>query len=103
MSLKTKGDASETKPRQPQNEAKLSVEMRALSAECALCDGLHVLARASIAENGRFEIAPKRGIQRATGNYKNRGNEAKEYLKTKDITFLNGSNLARFARKLARI
>jgi hypothetical protein len=31
---------------------------------------------------------------------KNSGNEAKEYLKTKDITFLNDANYARFARNL---
>jgi len=30
---------------------------------------------------------------------KNSGNEAKESLKTKDITFLNGAHFARFARK----
>ncbi len=34
---------------------------------------------------------------------KNSGNEAKEYLKTKDITFLNDANYVRFARKLAPI
>jgi hypothetical protein len=37
------------------------------------------------------------------GKYKNRGNKAKEYLKTKDITFFNPANDARFARKLAQI
>jgi len=31
------------------------------------------------------------------------GNEAKEYLKTKDITFLNGANFVRFVRKLTPI
>jgi hypothetical protein len=30
---------------------------------------------------------------------KNSGNEAKKYLKTKDITFLNAANSALFARK----
>jgi hypothetical protein len=34
---------------------------------------------------------------------KNSGNEAKKWLKTNDITFLNGANLARFACKLAPI
>ena len=34
---------------------------------------------------------------------KNSGNEAKKYLKTKDITFLNAANYARFACKLAQI
>ena len=34
---------------------------------------------------------------------KNSGNEAKEYLKTKDITFLNDANYACLARKSAQI
>jgi hypothetical protein len=34
---------------------------------------------------------------------KNSGNELKEYLKTKEITFLSAANYARFARKLAQI
>jgi hypothetical protein len=34
---------------------------------------------------------------------KNSGNEAKKYVKTKDMTFLNGANYARFARNLAQI
>jgi hypothetical protein len=32
----------------------------------------------------------------------NSGNEAKKLLKTKDITFLNDANWARFALKLAQ-
>jgi hypothetical protein len=32
----------------------------------------------------------------------NHGNEAKKYLKTKDITFLSAANYARFARQIAR-
>jgi hypothetical protein len=34
---------------------------------------------------------------------KNSGNEAKKYLKTKDITLLNAANYARFARQIAQI
>jgi len=34
---------------------------------------------------------------------KNSGNEAKEYLKTKDITFLMAANHAHFVCKLAQI
>ena len=34
--------------------------------------------------------------------YKNSGNEAKKYLKTKDITFFSGANDARFAHKFAQ-
>ncbi len=37
------------------------------------------------------------------GKYKKRGNELKEYLKTKDIAFLSAANYARFACKLAQI
>jgi hypothetical protein len=33
---------------------------------------------------------------------KNSGNEAKKYLKTKHITFLNAANYARFARQSAQ-
>jgi hypothetical protein len=32
----------------------------------------------------------------------NSGNEAKKWLKTKDITFLNAANYARFGRHLAQ-
>jgi hypothetical protein len=34
---------------------------------------------------------------------KNRGNEAKKWLKTKDMTFFNGANYAHFARNFAQI
>jgi hypothetical protein len=34
---------------------------------------------------------------------KNSGNEAKEYSKTKDITFSNAANYAHFACKFAQI
>ena len=37
------------------------------------------------------------------GKHKNRGNEAKKYLKTKDITFLSGANDVSFAGKVAQI
>jgi len=40
------------------------------------------------------------GERRDLQKMKNSGNEAKEYLKTKDITFLKGANFARFACKL---
>jgi hypothetical protein len=33
----------------------------------------------------------------------NSGNEAKKYLKTKEVTILNDANYARFARNLAAI
>jgi len=39
----------------------------------------------------------------ARGKYKNSGNEAKNWLKTKDIIFLNAANYARFARQSGQI
>jgi hypothetical protein len=46
---------------------------------------------------------PARGESRKIEKMKNSGNEAKEYLKTKDITFLNAANYAHFACKFAQI
>jgi hypothetical protein len=42
-------------------------------------------------------------VWRSGTKCKNSGNELKEYLKTKDITFLSDANDARFARKSAQI
>jgi hypothetical protein len=77
--------------------------MRALKAEFELSNNLHVLARASVGECDRFEIARERVIQRTARKYENRGNEAKKCLKTKDITFFNAANSAHFARTLSAI
>ena len=46
---------------------------------------------------------PARGESREIEKMKNSGNEAKKYLKTKDITFLNGANYAHFACRFAQI
>jgi hypothetical protein len=46
----------------------------------------------------RLGEIPRRGRK-----CKNSGNKAKEYLKTKDITFLNGANCAHFACRFAQI
>jgi hypothetical protein len=46
---------------------------------------------------------PARGESREIEKMKNSGNEAKEYLKTKDITFLMAANCVRFACKFAQI
>jgi hypothetical protein len=48
-----------------------------------------------------FEIARLAEIRRRARKCKNSGNEAKKYLKTKDITFLVAANCAPFARKSA--
>ena len=49
---------------------------------------------------GKAEWSPERSASR---KMKNSGNEAKEYLKTKEITFFNDANYAGFARKLTLI
>ena len=77
--------------------------MHGLKAEFGLCNNLHVLARASNGECGRFEIAWEREIQRTARKHENRGNKAKECLKTKDITFFNAANSAHSARNLSAI
>jgi hypothetical protein len=38
------------------------------------------------------------GKERIAKKYKMSGNEAKKYLKTKEVTFLNGADYARFER-----
>ncbi|MGC9996289.1 MAG: hypothetical protein ABSE79_13285 [Terriglobia bacterium] len=43
------------------------------------------------------------GKERIAWKYKNRGNEAKKYLKTKEVTFLKAANYARFERIFAQI
>jgi hypothetical protein len=43
------------------------------------------------------------GEYRELQKMKNSGNEAKKYLKTKHITFLNGANYAQFTHKLAQM
>ena len=47
------------------------------------------------------EIARMGEAPKVARKYKSSGNEAKESLKTKDITFLNAANHACFERKLA--
>ena len=86
-----------------QNETQFIAEMGASCLEFELSDTSHVLAKASIGKRDLQRNRPGGGIQGTARNYKNRGNEAKEYLKTKDITFSNAANHARFARELAAI
>ena len=51
----------------------------------------------------KFGIARTGEIERSAREYKNRENKAKEYLKTKDITFFEAANCARFERQFAAI
>jgi hypothetical protein len=78
--------------------------MHALNPTFERFQTAHVPAGAWTKGNAaRFEIARMGEIERNAGKYKNRGNKAKEYLKTKDITFSDGANCARFKRQLAAI
>ena len=55
---------------------------------------------------GRTDVPGKTGpsrVRSALRKMKNSGNDANEYLKTKEITFFNDANYARFARKLTPI
>jgi hypothetical protein len=81
-----------------QNEPQLNAEMGALCLECELHATSHDLAGATNRKFDRVRSLPGEGIQRTARKYENRGNEAKEYLKTKDITFSNVANSARFVR-----
>jgi hypothetical protein len=54
-------------------------------------------------ECGQVGDCPSGGDPEAREKIQNSWNEAKESLKTKDITFFSGADYARFARKLARI
>ena len=46
---------------------------------------------------------PSSEESRASGKMQNSGNEAKKYLKIKDMTFLSAVNCVRFERNLAQI
>jgi len=72
--------------------------MRASTAQFELFDPARVPV-------GGWSVGNAAGIEdaRRAGKYKNRGNEAKKYLKTKDIIFLNAAKCARFACYLAQI
>ena len=50
-----------------------------------------------------FEIARLAEVRRRSRKHKNRGNEAKKWLKTKDINFFIAANYVHFARKFAQI
>jgi hypothetical protein len=56
-----------------------------------------------VRECGQVGDCPSGGGPEAREKIQNSWNEAKESLKTKDITFLSGAKYARFARQLAQI
>jgi hypothetical protein len=53
--------------------------------------------------NGGMQQGSKLPGWGSVRKYKNSGNEAKKWLKTKDITFLNAANYARLACQLTQI
>jgi hypothetical protein len=78
--------------------------MRALNTEFELFDATRVPAGvwdAGVRPDSRLPRWRRSGGARE--KYKNSGNEAKKYLKTKDITILSGADYARFRRQLAQI
>ena len=86
-----------------QNEPQLNAEMGASCVEFELSDTSHDLAKAANRKRDRGHNLAGAGIQRTARKYENGGNEAKEYLKTKDITFFNAADYARFVREFAAI
>jgi hypothetical protein len=78
--------------------------MREINPKFELFDIAHVGAGDWIVEDvAGTEIALLGETRGTASEYKNSGNKAKKWLKTKHITFLSGANDARFARKLAQI
>jgi hypothetical protein len=49
------------------------------------------------------DLLPSEWESRDSEKMKNRGNEAKKWLRAKDITFFKGANHVRFARSFAQI
>jgi hypothetical protein len=72
--------------------------MRALNSEFELFDGTRAPSLMWERECRRVRNCPVGDNRRRGRKYKNSGNEAKKYLKTKDITFLSAANYAYFAR-----
>ncbi len=78
--------------------------MREIEPKFELFDIAHVGAGDWIVGDvTETEIALLGETRGTTSEYKNSGNKAKKWLKTKYITFLNAVNDARFARQLAQI
>ena len=78
--------------------------MREMDPKFELFDIAHVRAGDWIVGDATgTEIARLVEALGTVREFKNTGNKAKKWLKTKDITFFNAANCAYFARKLARI
>jgi hypothetical protein len=78
--------------------------MREINPKFELFDTAHVPAGdwivGDVAGTEIAQLGETRGTAR---EYKNSGNKAKKWLKTKHITFFDAANDARFACKLAQI
>ncbi len=77
--------------------------MRALRVEFEFSNTPQVLAEALNGKEVGDRNRPVGGIPRTAREYENRGNKAKEYLKTKDITFFDAASSAPFARRFVAI
>ncbi len=78
--------------------------MRPLDAQFELFGTAHVQAGDWERENAAgFDFVRLAEIRRRGGKYKNSGNEARKYLKTKYITLLIDANCAHFGRRFAQI
>jgi hypothetical protein len=89
----------ETKPKRTQNELTFEHKMRALNTLFELFGAAHVPAGHSDPDVRRRSKSPEWGESRGIAREnKNRGNELKEYLKTKDITFSKAANPVPLAR-----
>ncbi len=102
MLLKIKEGSCKTEQNEPENNPKrtqFECEMRAINAQFEIFYMGRVPAGYS--SGGTRLGSETDGSGSALGSarkYKKSGNEAKKYLKTKDITFLNAANSAHFAR-----
>ncbi len=102
MSLKIKEGSCKTEQNEPENNPKrtqFECEMRAIDAQFEISYIARVPAGYS---GGGTRLGPETdGSGNGLGSarkYKKSGNEAKKYLKTKDITFSNAENSAHFIR-----
>ena len=101
MSLKTRKGAPKTNLKQSENEGELAAQCAPFAVNSRFL-APHTSCQGFPTGNPvEFETARVRQTRSVARKYENRGNEAKKWLKTKDITFFDGANYARFVRKFA--
>jgi hypothetical protein len=97
------GNELKTNSKGTQNEPNSERQMHRFNAKSGFVEtSPNCSIRFSARHPGRAGFLSSLGTTQP-GKYKKSGNEAKEYLKTKDIAFLNAANYARVARKLAQV